>query len=100
MRLKSSKLFEKLGGLYVDDGRNMYEVFELGTRFVKDTGTLETLEEWREMDIKNNRNRKELTRTEVQKLMNDINPDLKFTTETEEEFDNKRLPPLSFENMV
>ena len=38
-----------------------------------------------------------MTRTEVEKLMNDINEDLQFTTEIEEEFDNRRLPTLSFE---
>jgi len=48
MRLKQSKFFEKLGGLYVDDGRNMYEVFECGTRFVKETGTLEIKEKCRQ----------------------------------------------------
>jgi len=96
-RLRESKLFERLGGLYVDDGRNLYEVFEYGTRYVYETETLEILEEWRKEDIVNYRNRKELTRTEISKLMNDINKDLKFTTEVEEEFDNGRLPTLSFE---
>ena len=47
--------------------------------------------------MKKNRSKKELTCTEVSKLMNDINEDLKFTTETEEEFKNRRLPTLSFE---
>ena len=97
MRLKQSKIFERLGGLYVDDGRNMLEVFEHGTRFVQETGTLEIMEKWRIEDEKSNRNRKELTRTETQKLMNDINEDLNFTTETEEDFENRRLPTLSFE---
>ena len=64
---------------------------------MKETGTLEELDEWRKEDIKMNRSKKELTRTEVTKLMNDINPDLRFTTETEDEFDNGRLPTLSFE---
>ena len=97
LRLKESKLFEKLGGLYVDDGRNMYEVFEWGTRFIKETGTLETLECWKKEDEERNRCKKELTQTEIQKLMNDINIDLRFTTEREEDFDNRRLPTLSFE---
>ena len=44
-----------------------------------------------------NRCRRELTRTEVQCLMNDINEDLRFTTEIEDDFENKRLPTLSFE---
>ena len=97
LSLKESKIFEKLGGLYVDDGRNMYEVFEHGTRYVYETGTLKILEKWKIEDRKNCRIRKELTRTEITKLMNDINKDLKFTTETEEEFENHRLPTLSFE---
>ena len=45
LRLKQSKIFEKLGTLYVDDGRNMWEVFDRGTRYVKETGTLEVMDE-------------------------------------------------------
>ena len=41
--------------------------------------------------------KKENTRNEVQKLMNNINEDLRFTTEVEEEFENQRLPTLSFQ---
>ena len=67
------------------------------TRFVKETGTFETIEEWREQDIMNNRSIKELTRTEIEKLMKDINEDLRFTTEVEEDFESKILPTLSFE---
>ena len=38
-----------------------------------------------------------LTEREVGKLMNSINEDLKFTTESERDYENKRLPTLSFE---
>ena len=30
-----SKLPNKLGGLYVGDGKNMYEVLEYGTKYIK-----------------------------------------------------------------
>ena len=66
IRLKASKIFEHLGGLYVDDGRNLLDVLPLGCRFVSETGTIEFSEIW---DV--------------------INPDLKFTTEIEEEFETK-----------
>ena len=62
-----------------------------------ETSTLEISEVWRKEDEEKNRDKKELTRTEMEKLMNDINGDLYFTTETEEDFINKRLPTLSFE---
>ena len=57
MRIKQSRLFEHLGGLYVDDGRNMLDVLQLGHRFVKQTGTLEYSKTWEEEDMKNNRSK-------------------------------------------
>ena len=41
--------------------------------------------------------RKEVTKREIEKMMNDINEDLEFTTEMETDFENGRLPTLSFE---
>ena len=39
--------------------------------------------------------RESLTEREFKKMMNSINKDLEFTTETERDFKNKRLPTLS-----
>ena len=57
------------------------------TRYVKETGTFEISQQWKEEDLAQNRRREEITRTETP--MNDINEDLKFTTEVKEEFENK-----------
>ena len=42
-------------------------------------------------------NREEITEREIRAAMNSINRDLIFTTETERDFENKRLPTLSFQ---
>ena len=54
-------------------------------------------EEKEKKDIENGVSKKKLTEIEISKLMNSLNPDLKFTTETEVDFKNQRLPTLSFE---
>ena len=36
-------------------------------------------------------------RTEIENLIYDINEDIRFTTEVKKDFDNKKLPTLSFE---
>merc|ERR1711963_60897 len=75
----------------------MFEVLEYGTMCVQETGTQETSEVWRKKDEEKNRDIRKLTGTELGKLMNDINGDLSFTRETEDNFENKRLLTLSFE---
>lgn len=75
----------------------MFEVLEYGTMYVQETGTQETSEVWRKKDEEKNRDIRKLTGTELGKLMNDINGDLSFTRETEDNFENKRLLTLSFE---
>ena len=97
LKLRESKITEYLGGLYVDDGRNMVDVLPLGCKYVIESGTIEFSEIWQKENMEKGLTKKENTRIEIQRLMNDINPDLRFTTEIEEEFDTKRLPTLSFE---
>ena len=48
-------------------------------------------------DKENGITRKRRREIEIMKLMNSINSDLKSTTEKECDFDNQRLPTLSFE---
>ena len=54
-------------------------------------------DKYKEEDIVNGVSEKERTVIEVMIIMNSINADLKFTTEQESDFENGRLPTLSFE---
>ena len=95
--LKENKIRELLRGIYVDDGRNIIELLRLGTRYDVENKLFTYSEEKEKKDIENGVSKKKLTEIEISKLMNSINPDLKFTTETEVDFKNQRLPTLSFE---
>ena len=85
-----------MSGLYVDDGRGGQRLLKLGERFVAEENRFKVIAGCKEDDINNDRCRHELTRTEVLKAMNSINPDLKFTMELCEDFPKNRLPTLSF----
>ena len=95
--LKENKIRELLRGIYVDDGRNIIELLRLGTRYDVENKLFTYSEEKEKKDIENGVSKKKLTEIEISKLMNSINPDLKFTTETEVDIKNQRLPTLSFE---
>ena len=84
-------------GLYVDDGRNIVDQLKLGTRFVREAKMFQHRADWEAHDIQNDIDRKILTEREIKEFMNSINPDLTFTTENENDFENKRLPTLSFQ---
>ena len=94
--LKENNIEEKLKGIYVDDGRGIMTKLPLGTRYQKGEGFVHK-DEWQQEDVEKGENREKLTEREVGRLMNEINPDLEFTTESERDFDNGRLPTLSFE---
>ena len=95
--LSKSKIRELLRGIYVDDGRAVVRKMELGTRYNKETGVFEIKVENVEEDRESGITREDLTIREMRTMMNSINSDLEFTTETERDFENKRLPTLSFE---
>ena len=95
--LDMSNIEELLSGIYVDDGREILTKLKLGYRFEEDIKRFEWSVESEEKDREENISREALTEREVRKLMNMINSDLKFTTESERDFENKRLPTLSFE---
>ena len=95
--LQKSSITEHLRGLYVDDGRNCVDILPLGTRFVRETACFEYKEVWKQEDEELNLNRRDLSEKEIREAMNSINPDLTFTTETENDFENLRLPTLSFQ---
>ena len=54
-------------------------------------------ENWAEQDNREKVTREKRTEEEIRNLMNSINSDLSFTTETERDFQKVRLPTLSFE---
>ena len=95
--LEESGIKEHLRGLYVDDGRKVTDILALGTRFNEKEGKFESNEDFLKEDVESCITRKDLTEREVRKAMNSINKDLTFTTETEMDFENKRLPTLSFQ---
>ena len=94
--LKNSNIKEILSGLYVDDGRGIQRLLEYGERYVNSESAFRVIESCKVEDIKNNRSRREITREEVLKAMNNVNNDLTFTMELCEDFEDKRLPTLSF----
>ena len=95
--LEENKIDEKMRGIYVDDGRSITRKLELGTRFVEEKNLFERTEEMKRKDEEEGITREDLTEVEILKAMNSINKDLQFTSETERDFQKKRLPTLSFE---
>ena len=95
--LKVSEIDWLMGAIYVDDGRIIIEKLQKGIRFCEDSKVFKFKSEWLEQDIKSNKTDTENTEFEVRKAMNSISPDLIFTTEKETDFNNKRLPTLSFQ---
>ena len=71
------------------------EILKPGMRFIEEEKCFKFDERWIEEDSK--LDRKKRTMLEVNRAMNSINSDLKFTIENEDDFENKRLPTLSFE---
>ena len=85
-----------LSGLYVDDGREVHRLLRLGERYVEEDNMFKVIADKEIEDIENSVTRAEITRREVQKAMNTVNDDLKFTMELCTDFPLNRLPTLSF----
>ena len=79
--------------VYVDDGQHIVSVIKKGMRY--DGKKCRIVQE--EPDQEDSRTEKERTRQEVVKLMNDVNMDLRFTSEIETDFPNLRIPTLDLE---
>ena len=94
--LKNSNIVELLSGLYVDDGRGVQRLLEMGERFIEEEKAFKIVDKERKNDLENERTREDITRSEVLKAMNSVNPDLTFTMELCSDFPNNRLPTLSF----
>ena len=95
--LDNSNIKQYLRGLYVDDRRKILDLLALGTRYNREKEIFEYSEEWLRIDEERGIDRRALTEEEIRLAMNSINPDLSFTTETELDFGNRRLPTLSFQ---
>ena len=81
----------------MDDSLLIVDILKKGVVFDKEKGIFtesEDPEDYIETDLDDDIRRKEI---EILTAMNYINSDLKFTTETERDFGNKRLPTLSFQ---
>ena len=94
--LERSGLNVKLFGGYVDDGRQATSRIPLGMRFVKEAGRLEYKEEWEQEDREEDLPTLTRMARVCNKAMNSINRDLQFTIETEQDYEEKRLPSLDF----
>ena len=84
---------------YVDDGRQITSTIAPGMRFDGDQYKFihnsEGLKEDRERQSKGETTNQRMARVCLP-AMEAINPDLKFTTESQEENPNERLPTLDF----
>ena len=78
------------------DGRTIQRILEFGERYCRSEKKIKVDEKERKKDIENNRDRIELTKCEMLNVMNDINQDLQFTMELCSDFEDCKLPTLSF----
>ena len=93
---ENSNIKEILSALYVDDGRSLQRKLFLGERYVTEEKRIRYRETWELEDRENEVTHEEITRREMFKAMNSVNPDLSFTMELVTDFEEKRLPTLSF----
>ena len=81
---------------YIDDMRYLTPAIEAGTRWCQNEKKLVKKEEWRLEDEKSGESSTKRTSREVGKIMNSVFKNITFTTETEEDFADGRLPTLDF----
>ena len=94
--LKNSEISELLSALYVDDGRSVQRKLCYGERFSPEKNAIVYSESLAEVDINDAVDKNELTRREMLNAMNSVNKDLQFTMELVDDFEDHRLPTLSF----
>ena len=80
-------------GGYVDVTRQGTSKIKEGVRFDKEKGSLEFREEWREEDCQAGKSTLKRMSTVCQEAMNSIDPDLEFTVETQEDFEDGMPQP-------
>ena len=94
--LENSQIAELLIGLYVDDGRSLQRLLVHGERFSEKDSKIVMMEDEKISDGINDRDRIELTKTEMLRAMNSVSTDLEFTMELCRDFADNMLPTLSF----
>ena len=83
--------------VYVDDGRQLTSLLEKGMRYVKEKEEYSWSQEAEEEDLeleKKGESRAAFMARLCLPLMNDINPDLTFTAEVADDFEDQKLPTL------
>ena len=95
--LKESGIKSYLNGSYVDDIRFCLSSHPRGWRWEEKQKKFVFKEEWKEEDDSLNESDKMRMSKELNKSMNSVYSFLKFTVETEEDFENGRLPTLDCE---
>ena len=96
--MEESKLEAVVRFRYVDDLRIIMGAIKEGWRWEK--GRMKFRKTWEIEELKKGMSRSEKTAIEMNKIMNDIFPELKFEMEYPEMFDTGRLPTLDFECFV
>ena len=101
--LENSGVIVKLLSGYVDDGRQVTSALRPGMRFCEEKKIFIYSSLAEEQDklkaIKGETNNQRMARI-CKDGMNSINPDLVFTTESQEDFPSERLPTLDFEMWI
>ena len=95
--LTQSGIKTYLDGSYVDDIRFVISCLPQGWRWEEKKKKFQFNKEWEEEDMSLKESDTVRMAREVNKAMNSIYPFLKFTVETEEDFENRRLPTLDCE---
>ena len=93
--LSGSNIDCKMRAIYVDDGRMIIKKLQKGTRYCNVQKKFIMKVDCQEEDA--DLTRESISEREFRKAMCDVSEDLEFTTETEKEFKNGRLPTLSFQ---
>ena len=95
--LLRSNIRLRLFGNYVDDIRQGTNHIPRGFKFIKLGDVIKFRQEWKDQDEMENLSDLKRMGNVCREIMDSINPDLRFTIESEEDFANKRLQTLYFE---
>ena len=92
-----SNLNLRLFGVYVDDVRQGTNLIPRGYKFEVEENKFMYKLEWEQEDDRENLTNLKRMGNRCLEAMNSINPDLRFTVESEEDFENGRIQTLDFE---
>ena len=96
--LEKNRIKVDMAARYIDDIRQAMNALRRGWRW--NGKELEHCQEWEQEDKASKKSGAVRTGEVVNKIMDGIYSDLKFTTETGEEFENGRLPTLDMEMWI